>query len=119
MLIFDGDCAFCTAAAQRIAARWARPAQAVAWQRLGEGGLAELGLTLAEVRTAAYWVDERGHAFRGHRAVAKALTAGSSAQQAMGAVLLAPPVSWLARAGYWLVARHRQRLPGATDGCRL
>ena len=119
MLVFDGDCAFCTSAAQRMAARWTRPVQAVAWQGLGEGGLGELGLTTAEVRTAAYWVDERGRLFRGHRAVAKALMAGTPAQRALGALLLVPPLSWLARPGYWLVARYRHRLPGATDACRL
>lgn len=119
ILVFDGDCAFCTAAAHRMAARWTRPARAVAWQRLGDGRLGDLGLTTADVRTAAYWVDERGRLFRGHRAVAKALMAGTLSQRALGALLLTPPVSWLARPGYWLVARYRHRLPGATEACRL
>ena len=44
---------------------------------------------------------------------------GSPVQRAFGALLLAPPVSWFARPGYWLVARYRHRLPGATDACRL
>ena len=118
-LLFDGDCAFCTAAAHCIEARWTRAAQAVAWQRLGERGLGDLGLTTADVRTAAYWVDERGRSFRGHRAVAKALMAGSAPYRLLGALLLAPPLSWVARPGYWLVARHRHRLPGATDSLRL
>ena len=119
MLVFDGDCAFCTTAAHRMAARWTRPAQAVAWQRLGESRLDDLGLTTDEARTAAFWVDERGRLFRGHRAVAKALMAGSPAQRILGAALLTPPLSWLARPGYWVVARYRHRLPGATDACRL
>jgi len=119
VLIFDGDCRFCTAAADRAAAGWTRPAEAVAWQRLGEAGLLELGLTEADVRHAAYWVDGRGRRYRGHRAVAQALLAGSGGRRLAGAVLLVPPVSWLARSGYWVVARYRHRLPGATAACRL
>ena len=119
ILLFDGDCAFCTTAAQRMAARWTRPAHAVAWQSLGDGGLGEVGLIMADARAAAYWVDEQDRLFRGHRAVAKALMAGAPAQRALGALILVPPLSWLARPGYWLIARYRHRLPGATDACRF
>jgi hypothetical protein len=52
-------------------------------------------------------------------AIAKALMAGGRRRQLLGRALLIPPVSWMARPAYWLVARYRHRMPGATDACRL
>jgi predicted DCC family thiol-disulfide oxidoreductase YuxK len=119
MLVFDGDCAFCTRTARWISARWTRSARAEAWQDLGVDGLERIGLIQDDVRSAAYWVDARGRVFRGHAAVAKALLAGTASDRVLGGLLLIPPVSWLARPAYWLVARYRYRLPGATDACRV
>ena len=118
ILIYDGDCAFCSRAAEWIAARWSGDPTAVPWQRLGPSGLAEFGLSPADARRAAWWVDGRGRVFRGHAAIAKALGAGGRRDRIVGRLLLTPPVSWVARPGYWLVARFRYRLPGATDACR-
>ena len=118
-LIFDGDCAFCTSAARWASRRWVRTAEAVPWQRLGVQGLTDLGLSERDVRHAAYWVEADGRLSRGHAAVAKALIAGNSWMRAAGHVASVPPGSWLARPAYWLVARYRHRLPGATDACRI
>lgn len=119
VLVFDGECGFCTWAATTIARSWTGPAGAVAWQRLGEDCLSGLGLTLDEAREAAWWVDRTGRRFRGHRAVAKALLASHGLKRWLGAVILVPPISWLAAGVYRLVVRYRHRLPGATPACRL
>lgn len=118
-LIFDGDCAFCTSCARWIEGRWTRPAEAVAWQRLGAESLAALGLTERDVRGAAYWAGPDGRLARGSAAAAEALLAGRGWVRAVGYIVKVPPGSWLARPAYWLVARFRHRLPGATDACRL
>ena len=54
VLIFDGDCGFCTTSARWIEARGAR---VQAWQTLD---LTELRLTVADVDEAAWWIDETG-----------------------------------------------------------
>jgi len=118
LLIYDGDCAFCTRSAEWIAARWTTAATAGAWQQLGAGRLSALGLSVDDVQRAAFWIDTDRRTFRGHRAVARALECGTTTDRLIGHVLLIPPVSWLARPGYWLVARYRHRLPGATAACR-
>ena len=118
-LIFDGDCAFCTSAARWASSRWIRPAEAIAWQRLRVERLAELGLSEWDVRHAAYWVDSDGTLARGYAAVARALNAGTGWMRVAGRVLSVPPGSWIARPAYWLIARYRHRLPGATDACRI
>ena len=88
------------------------------WQELGEGGLAELGLTVAQAQGAAWWVDSSGGAFAAEAAVAKALQAGHGWRRLAGAGLLIAPVRWLAAPAYRTVARHRHRLPGSSAACR-
>ena len=117
ILIYDGDCGFCTSVAVAISRRWRIPAEAAAWQSLGESGLAELGLTPEAAQRAAWWVDGDGRRFRGHRAVAKALLAARGWRRVVGEVILIPPVSWASAVGYRLVVRYRHRLPGSTNAC--
>ncbi|MDX6512789.1 MAG: hypothetical protein QOE36_2293 [Gaiellaceae bacterium] len=118
LLVYDGDCAFCTTLAEGIAARWRAPARAVAWQRLSNVELARLGLGLDDVRAAAWWVDDAGRLSRGHLAIAHALVAASGWRALWGRALLVPPLRWLGAAAYPLVARARFRLPGGTPACR-
>ncbi len=117
ILIYDGDCGFCTSVAVGISRRWRAPAEARSWQSLGEGGLAQLGLTPEAARQAAWWVDGEGRRFRGHRAVAKALLAARGWRRGVGGAILIPPVSWAAAVGYRVVVRYRHRLPGSTTAC--
>lgn len=87
-----------------------------AWQATD---LAALGLTEADVTTAAYWIDDDGAAHRGHLGIAKALKTGSLPWSLAGRVMETPPMSWVAAGAYRLIAKNRYRLPGSTDACRL
>jgi predicted DCC family thiol-disulfide oxidoreductase YuxK len=118
LLVFDGDCSFCSASALWVAARWRVPAHAIAWQRLEPDELERLALTLGDVRSAAWWIDEAGRRSRGHLALAHALAAGSGWPRVCGRVLLTPPLRWIAAASYPAIARWRHRLPGGTPACR-
>jgi predicted DCC family thiol-disulfide oxidoreductase YuxK len=118
-LIFDGDCGFCTTSAHWVEERVPPGIRVIAWQKLGEASLAELGLTTDDVTTAAWWVDANGRCFRGHEAVAKTLEAIGGPWRPAGRLVRTAPVSWLAAPGYQLVARYRYRLPGATPACKL
>lgn len=117
MLIYDGDCGFCTVTARWVEGRLRVPISVVAWQEIDD--LGALGLTEAEVTSAAYWVDAYGRLDRGHRAVGRALTMMSGPIVLAGWLLLSPPVGWLAAPGYRLVARFRHRLPGSTAACAV
>ena len=118
LLIYDGDCSFCTASANWVAARWSGRARAVPWQTLAPHELAAHALTRDDVRCAAWWIDERGHRFRGHLAIAQALKAGSGWSAVLGRVLFVPPFCWIGVAVYPLIARWRHLLPGGTPACR-
>lgn len=116
MLIYDGDCAFCTRCAEWARRRLPSGARVVAWQSLPD--LAALGLTEADVTAAAYWVD-RGRLFRGHRAIAASLRAIGGGWAVLGAIVALPPFTWVARALYALVARNRHRMPGGSAECKV
>ena len=115
-LIFDGDCSFCTSSAHWIGHRLPPTVHVDPWQRLD---LAALGLTERDVTTAAYWVDEHGRPYRGHRSIAKALVAAGGAWRVVGVVLQIPPISWIAAVAYLVIAKNRHRLPGGTPACKL
>lgn len=116
LLVYDGDCGFCTWSARWAGTRLPADAQVRPWQSLE---LDELGLTRDEVTEAAWWFDDQGRKHRGSRAAARALSASPTGWRILGWLLRVPPVSWLAIPIYALVARFRYRLPGGTDACRV
>ncbi|MHB8274462.1 MAG: thiol-disulfide oxidoreductase DCC family protein [Dermatophilaceae bacterium] len=118
VLVFDGDCGFCTTSA-RFLHRWVvrdRSTRVVPWQRLD---LDELGLTADQCRAAVQWVGQAGQVASGHTAVAAALRSGHPVWRPVGALLVAPGFSWLAARLYAWVVAHRDALPGGTPACRM
>lgn len=117
VLIFDGDCGFCTTSA-RFLARWVIRGGATSvmpWQRLE---LAELGLTPEQCQEAVQWVGGDGQRASGHAAIAEALRAGQLVWRPFGSLFMAPGFSWIAERSYSWVAAHRYALPGGTPACR-
>lgn len=119
VLVFDGDCGFCTTSARWIESKWeADVACALPWQRLDADTMARYGLSSGDVTSQVWWIDERGR--RGaNRAVSAALRHGGGLWKFVGIALDLPPIRWAARPGYFLVARYRHLLPGATENCRV
>jgi hypothetical protein len=71
VLVYDGDCGFCSAAAAWITAKWnPAAAEAVPSQRLNELDLKGLGLTDHDVEKCSWWV-ERDRKSHGHLAIAR------------------------------------------------
>ena len=116
VLIFDGDCGFCTSTSNLIAKHSSRPIAAHPWQFIE---VAEYGLTQAQTAAKVYFV-RGGMAYAGHEAFAQILIwQRNPLLRAVGHVLLVPPLSWVARPGYALVARFRHKLPGGTPACKM
>lgn len=115
LLVFDGDCGFCTSAA-RFGARRLGLEHVEPWQLLD---LDAVGLTEERCRAAVQWVGADGSVAGGERAVIAALRHAGGAWRGIGALLALPGVRHAAGAVYRLVARHRHRLPGGTAACRL
>ena len=70
VLIFDGDCGFCTTSVG-VVRRLMRPrCEVVAWQH---ADLASLGVTAERARYEVLWVTPTGRVYGGAQAVAKIL----------------------------------------------
>lgn len=116
LLIFDGDCGFCTTSAGWIEKRLPADVRVAPWQILD---LDDYDLTEHDVTTAAYWVDGDGRTHRGHLGIGRSLIAAGGLWGIAGRLIIAPPISWLARPVYALIAKNRHRMPGASDACRI
>lgn len=112
VVVFDGDCGFCTRAVE-----WAQrrsPIAAVPWQR---ADLNALGIT-SEQAQAAVWYADAGRRASGADACAAILQRSPLVGwRFTGYVLALPGVRSLARLGYRIVAANRHRLPGGTPAC--
>ena len=116
LLIYDGDCGFCTTTAKWVERRVGDDMAVEPWQALELG---DFGLTVEDVMSAAYWVDAEGRAHRGHLAFAGALQAMGFPWTPLGWLIERRPFSWPAAWAYRAIAANRYRLPGSTDACRL
>ena len=119
LLIFDGDCGFCSTSAHWIERHWPHgTAEISPWQQLGDEQIRALGIPRDVVATQAWWVDSDG-ARGGDRAITSALIAASGMWSHLGHVLDAPPMRWFTKPGYQIISRYRYKLPGATPACRI
>jgi predicted DCC family thiol-disulfide oxidoreductase YuxK len=113
VLVYDGDCGFCTTCA-RFLERIGPDAEIVAWQLTD---LAELGVTEEQAADAVQWVAVDGSVRSGHEAIAAVLNSAGRIWRIAGRLIVLPGVSWLAARAYRLTADNRYRLPGRTPAC--
>ena len=119
ILVFDGDCGFCTRSARWVERRWpAGAAAALPSQRFTDGQLQDLGLTRSDVAEQVWWV-ETGVLLGGARAVARALRTTRGGWRRFGRAMELPPLAWLGPPVYRFVARNRHLLPGSTEACKV
>jgi len=115
VLLYDGDCAFCSSCARLVESR-IRPRATVVPFQLAD--LDELGVTEEQAAEALQWVGVDGTVRSGHEAVAAMLDSAGRIWRALGRFLLLPGVAGLAAAAYELIAANRHRLPGGTPACK-
>ncbi|MGW9171305.1 thiol-disulfide oxidoreductase DCC family protein [Streptomyces decoyicus] len=116
VLVYDGDCAFCTSSV-RFAERRLRPrCEATPWQFTD---LAGLGIAQRRAEHEVLWVTPSGAVHGGAQAVAKLLMSARGGWPVVGALLTLPPVRWLAHGAYRVIAHNRQRMPGGTAACAM
>lgn len=114
-LLYDPDCGFCTASAAWLGRR--RLGAAI--EPMRGAVLAALGVDAERGAREIPFVEASGRVSYGHAAIGRALATGGPGWRLAGWLLLHPPTSWLARAGYAAIARNRHRLPGSSAACRL
>ena len=115
VLVFDGDCGFCTTAVRWLERTLPAMPPTVPYQW---ADLSVCGLSLDDVQ-AQVWLVVGGHRYGGARAVAALLRHQPSfGLRFIGWLGNAWPWSVAADVAYRLVARYRYRLPGGTPACR-
>ncbi|TFC61876.1 DUF393 domain-containing protein [Cryobacterium sp. TMT2-15-1] len=116
LLIYDGDCAFCTTSVNTMRRLITGMPTSSPYQWTD---LASYALTTKEAQSRV-WLVVDDHRFGGAAAVAALLRHQPNALlRVLGWLGTVPPWSWAAEVGYRLVARYRHRLPGGTPACRM
>jgi predicted DCC family thiol-disulfide oxidoreductase YuxK len=108
VLLYDGECGLCTRLVEAAADRLPADVDYLPFQT---APLSTYGVSAAEARHSLHWVSVEGRIGHGSEAAARLLVAAGGAWSLIGRLLLAPPVSFVAAATYWLVARSRAHLP--------
>ena len=111
LLVYDGECGFCTQWARWAKARLPSHTRVEPWQALE---LEALGLSQQEVKAALWLLEDNseGDPLRCHgaEAVGRVLLANSGAWRVVGWLITHPPLCWLARPIYAIVATNRRHL---------
>jgi predicted DCC family thiol-disulfide oxidoreductase YuxK len=116
VLVFDGDCGFCT-----TTANWIKKNSKVAleiapyqWTDLGQ-----YGLTAVEAAAKVQLV-VGDKVFAGHNCMAKLLLIQPNVfVKLVGAVMVMPVIEPISARLYTWIAANRQKLPGGTPACKL
>ena len=116
VLVFDGDCGFCTSVARHFERRSRTPVNAVPWQR---ANLASLGLTPEMTSEQVYLVSDSS-LFAGAECFVELMKIqGDLFHRSVAKLMRAPGIQRVSAWGYSLVARNRHRLPGGTPACKM
>jgi predicted DCC family thiol-disulfide oxidoreductase YuxK len=116
VLVFDGDCAFCSTSVS-FAERLLGPACDITpWQC---ADLPSLGVDQRRAEYEVLWVTPAGTVYGGAPTVAKLLLNCGRGWAVLGGLLRMPPIRWVAHGVYRLVADNRQRMPGGTPACAV
>ena len=116
ILIFDGDCGFCT-----TTANWIQKHSSVSVdiQPYQWANLAQFGLTAAEAAAKVQLVSS-GKVYDGHRCMAKLLLLQTNPLvKLLGVIMVSPLLDRVSAGVYDWVAANRQRLPGGTPACKM
>jgi predicted DCC family thiol-disulfide oxidoreductase YuxK len=116
MLVFDGDCAFCTSSARWMEDRLPDDVEVVAWQHTD---LEVLGLSIDDVTRSAWFIDAWGHRHAAAEGIGKALATAGWPWRPLGWLAVYPPTAWIAEPAYRAIAVNRHRMPGGTPACAL
>ena len=115
VLVYDGDCGFCTTSVGFVERHVPTKAKISAYQLTD---LDALGTTTARASGEVLWVED-GRVYGGAQAVARLLIDAGGPWRPLGLLIRVPPFRWIAAGVYHLIAVNRRRLPGGTPACAL
>ncbi|WP_461026330.1 thiol-disulfide oxidoreductase DCC family protein [Streptomyces sparsus] len=115
VLIYDGDCGFCTRTITMLLADPRRPMMNVqTWQEIG---IEQFGISEQRATREMLWVHRDGRVAGGALAFAELFRHWGGPWRVPDILLRIPPTRWIAAAVYRAVANNRHRMPGGTTAC--
>ena len=116
VLVWDGDCSFCSRCVNFIEKRISTSAKIISHQK---ADLESLGLTTEQCNQALQWISSQGQIRSGSRAVAALLRSGGGAWPVLGVLIDLPVIRLISSGIYKVIAKNRQHLPGGTAACAI
>lgn len=116
LIIYDGDCAFCSSTIRTMERRIGRMPSAIPYQF---ADLDALGLTADQCVTAVQWLGVDGRPLAAHDAIAALFRHAGKGWRVLGVTMQVPGVRQLCGVLYRWIARNRHRLPGGTPACAM
>ncbi|HEY5112103.1 MAG TPA: DCC1-like thiol-disulfide oxidoreductase family protein [Acidimicrobiales bacterium] len=113
VMLFDGDCAFCT----KCAVRAHRLRLNCVFTALQSVDLPSLGVDPVRARREVALRFDDGTVLYGHETIAGVLRTGSFPWRFLGRVLVLGPINRLSATVYRAVSQHRYQLPGGARTC--
>jgi predicted DCC family thiol-disulfide oxidoreductase YuxK len=116
ILLFDGDCAFCTTCAN-WAKRHIRRLDPIEPYQFAD--LDALGVTAEQCESAVQLVGSDGTVVSANLAIAQVLIDAGKGWRVIGLAMRLPGLRQVSGLMYRWVARNRHRLPGGTPACSI
>lgn len=117
LIIFDGDCGFCSLSVSKLSQLLGRRSpQAVPFQKLD---LRDFELSTDKVMKAMYYSDSQGKMFSGADAFRIVFRDAGSGWIILYLLLSTPIIKQVARKIYRLIAVNRQKMPGSSNSCGM
>lgn len=121
LLIFDGDCGFCTSAVDALQKQMRTKFETIPYQF---ADLEKYHLTTEECSQRIYLIvntaEDTEKQYSGHKAISKIWRIQANILwKALGWFIIIPGINLLSYLGYWLMAKYRHKLPGGTPACQL
>lgn len=116
VLIYDGDCAFCSSSVRFIERRLRAHPPCEPWQWLD---LDAYGVTQEECERAVQYIDAGGRAHSAERGIARTLIHAGKGWAIVGRAILVPGIRHVAGIVYRWISKNRHRMPGGTPQCSL
>lgn len=116
VLIFDGDCGFCTTTANWINRNSRVAIEIVPYQW---ADLSDFGITTSEA-AAKVQLSHGKNIYAGHRCMSMLLQIQPNpVLKLIGRIMILPGINLISARLYDWIAENRQKLPGGTPACRI
>lgn len=116
VVIYDGECGFCS---KSVTYARTKVAPELVYLSAQQANLADYGLNKTDCEKALQFVSFDKRVYSAERAVIQILKQGNFGYRFLGNLMSLPIIDLLSRFGYRFIARNRARFPGVNGSCQI